>query len=298
MSQSKFAIGIIALAMMSQSCDRVNQMFKSKKELSSNITLIQEGKGSDSLAKVGDFVSIRFSISTTTAAGKDTLMNTSSQNGPKPVVITIQPAPFKGSPEDALTQLHEGDSALISVPVDSFARGGMPLPPMFRKGQKLSYNIRMVKIISQKDSLARKEVTDKSTGLKEDSLLKSLVNKFAPNAVSVTPLPSGLIVAIIKQGNGAKPAAGDTAFVEYTGKFVSGQVFDKSEGRPPMPVAVGTGMVIPAWDQGLLVLPQGTKAVLFAPSRLAYGASDPRSPIPPYSPLIFEVNIVKVKVKK
>ena len=72
-------------------------------------------------------------------------------------------------------------------------------------------------------------------------------------------------------------------------------VFDSSYRRQqPLTFTVGVGQVIEGWDEGILLLHEGDKARLVIPSELAYGASGAGGVIPPHTPLIFDVELVKV----
>jgi FKBP-type peptidyl-prolyl cis-trans isomerase len=96
--------------------------------------------------------------------------------------------------------------------------------------------------------------------------------------------------------------------VHYTGKLLNGKVFDTSvidvakannvftEGRDYEPISfpLGAGQVIQGWDEGLTYINEGAKAILLIPSYLAYGERGAGGEIPPNSPLIFEVEMVKV----
>jgi len=94
-------------------------------------------------------------------------------------------------------------------------------------------------------------------------------------------------------GTGAVARAGDTVSVHYTGRLQNGTVFDSSIGRDPIQFVLGTGQVIPGWDQGLQGMKVGGKRLLVIPPQLAYGAAD-YGPIPGNSTLIFEVQLVGV----
>ena len=60
----------------------------------------------------------------------------------------------------------------------------------------------------------------------------------------------------------------------------------------------GAGAVIPGWDEGLLLLSQGSKATFVIPSSLAYGDHGQGDDIKPYSTLVFDIELVKVKPAK
>ena len=94
-------------------------------------------------------------------------------------------------------------------------------------------------------------------------------------------------------GTGAVAQAGDTISVDYTGKLEDGTVFDTSVGKTPYTFVLGTGAVIPGWDQGLVGMKVGGKRLLIIPPALGYGSQD-YGPIPANSTLIFEVTLNKV----
>lgn len=102
-----------------------------------------------------------------------------------------------------------------------------------------------------------------------------------------------LVMQDVVAGSGPAAQPGDTVRVHYTGKFENGTVFDTSVGLSPIEFVLGTGRVIPGWDQGLVGMQQGGKRLLIIPPNLAYGAND-YGPIPGNSTLIFEVELVEL----
>jgi FKBP-type peptidyl-prolyl cis-trans isomerase len=83
--------------------------------------------------------------------------------------------------------------------------------------------------------------------------------------------------------------------VNYKGMLLDGTVFDSSEGREPFTFQLGQGQVIKGWDEGIALMQKGTKALLIIPSALAYGDRGAGDMIPPYSPLVFEVEMIDFK---
>jgi FKBP-type peptidyl-prolyl cis-trans isomerase len=111
----------------------------------------------------------------------------------------------------------------------------------------------------------------------------------------VVVLESGLQYKIITQGTGAKPAsAADTVKVNYRGTLIDGTVFDSSYDRGE-PIQFPLNGVIKGWTEGLQLLNEGTKAILYIPSDLAYGEQGAGRDIGPNSTLIFEVELLEVK---
>jgi len=106
---------------------------------------------------------------------------------------------------------------------------------------------------------------------------------------------SGLMYLIEEEGQGTKPNKGDSVQVHYELKLTSGVVVDSSFQRgQPISINIGVGQVIPGWDEGIMLLKEGSKATLVVPSDLGYGPSGAGGVIPPNATLIFKVQLVKV----
>jgi FKBP-type peptidyl-prolyl cis-trans isomerase len=103
---------------------------------------------------------------------------------------------------------------------------------------------------------------------------------------------SGLQYEVISEGTGAKPAETDTVRVNYEGTFIDGEVFDSSYSRGE-PTEFPLNGVIPGWTEGIQLMREGAKYKFYIPSDLGYGPQG-TGPIPPYSPLIFEVELLSI----
>jgi FKBP-type peptidyl-prolyl cis-trans isomerase len=103
---------------------------------------------------------------------------------------------------------------------------------------------------------------------------------------------SGLQYQVVKSGTGKKPAATSQVTVHYTGKLLDGTVFDTSTDGEP--ATFGVNQVIPGWTEALQLMKEGDKWILYVPDALAYGERGAGGQIPPYSVLIFEVELIKV----
>jgi len=111
---------------------------------------------------------------------------------------------------------------------------------------------------------------------------------------SVVSLPDGLQYAIITEGNGPLPGAGDMVKVNYTGWLIDGTKFDSSIDRGE-PAVFGVGDVIQGWSEILQQMPVGSKWKVWIPADLAYGANSPQgSAILPFSTLIFEIDLMEI----
>ena len=104
---------------------------------------------------------------------------------------------------------------------------------------------------------------------------------------------SGLRMIILSDGSGEKPEKGQICSVQYTGKLEDGTIFDSTSKRGNMPFKfpVGTGKVIPGWDEAFLDMKVGEKRTLIIPPELGYGSRGAGSLIPPNAYLIFDVEL-------
>jgi peptidylprolyl isomerase len=114
--------------------------------------------------------------------------------------------------------------------------------------------------------------------------------------VSTTTTASGLQYVELRTGSGPKPLTGEVVAVHYTGKLDDGSIFDSSydRGEPTIRFALGTGAVIPGWDEGIALMNEGGQATLIIPPNLAYGEAGAGGVIPPNATLTFDVELVDI----
>ena len=105
---------------------------------------------------------------------------------------------------------------------------------------------------------------------------------------------SGLQYEVIKQGKGPKPTAESTVKVHYEGTLIDGTVFDSSYQRGE-PIEFPLNGVIKGWTEGLQLMPVGSIYKLYIPYELGYGERGAGQSIPPYSTLIFKVELLDIK---
>ncbi len=110
---------------------------------------------------------------------------------------------------------------------------------------------------------------------------------------SVVTLPSGVQYKILKEGNGAQPVDSNQVVVNYEGKLIDGTVFDSSYQRN-QPATFGVNQVIAGWQEALKLMPVGSEWEIYIPQEQGYGTRDMGN-IPPYSTLIFKVELLEIK---
>lgn len=104
---------------------------------------------------------------------------------------------------------------------------------------------------------------------------------------------SGLQYEVITQGTGETPTYESTVRTHYHGTFIDGSIFDSSVSRGE-PVEFPVSGVIAGWTEALQLMPVGSKYRLYVPHQLAYGERGAGAAIPPYSALVFEVELLDI----
>ena len=121
---------------------------------------------------------------------------------------------------------------------------------------------------------------------------KVAVSKVAPAGVTT---PSGLTYLITKKGTGRQPKTGETVVIHYTGTLTNGVKFDSSRDREQVfAFKLGVGQVIKGWDEALQLMDIGDKIRVILPYQLAYGEQGAGNNIPPFSPLVFEIELLDI----
>lgn len=128
-------------------------------------------------------------------------------------------------------------------------------------------------------------------GHREDGEAFLAKNKTEPD---VQTTASGLQYKVITAGTGKKPGPRSVVEVHYRGTFLNGKTFDSSYDRNET-IEFPLNGVIAGWTEGLQLVQEGGKIMLYIPYNLAYGERGAGGVIPPFATLIFEVELIKVK---
>jgi len=175
------------------------------------------------------------------------------------------------------------DSSGMNPNIDEFVKG-------FKDnltGGKTRFS--MEEVSELLDKAFTKMSEEKNAGAKqaENSFLAENAKK---PGVKITA--SGLQYEIINETTGKKPSSNSTVLVHYEGRLVDGTVFDSSYDREPWETEINR--VIPGWTEGVQLMSVGSKFIFYIPSQLAYGESGIQGIIPPFSTLIFSVELLDI----
>lgn len=255
---------------------------------------------------VGDYGFVHISV-----YQDDSLVNSTYQMGRTvPMVVpdlTQIPEDQKGVGKanpvaDVLAFMKVGDSITVEIPIDSAMRKS----PSLTNAKKLAYGIVLMEVKNKEQydqyiQEQRKVAEEKTNAIKSQEAaiatqLGGIVKdyKAGTNKDKIKSTASGLKYLVIEEGTGKQAVAGKSVDVMYYGMLPNGEEFDNSYKRgEPISFPLGQGQVIRGWDEGIALLKEGSKAVLFIPSDLGYGDQG-TGKIPGKSELMFYVELQKV----
>jgi len=244
-----------------------------------------EKSDNDLAPEVTNFVTITMTYGT-----EDSVMF-DSKKMPQAMDIPVLASVHKGDLYEGLMMMHVGDSAVFKCDADSVFTKlfRVPnIPPGLDSVDYIYFNIKMQDIKTEAELQAAREAEMEMHKNEETVKRNAYLDANYPDAEASA---TGLYYIQTKKGNGNKPEAGMKVKVHYTGTLLDGTKFDSSVDRgEPFEFPLGQGRVIKGWDEGIANMKKGEKGVLIVPSDLAYGTG--RQGIPPYSTLVFEVELV------
>lgn len=201
-----------------------------------------------------------------------------------------------------LGKMHVRDSFHFFFPVDSFRQ----IPPGFDKfTEPVVYRIGIVRVLDEtkfkafSDSIqqiqeqARQLVRNKLPEV--ETMVKGYYDTYKKGGFDsqMKTTPNGVKYVIHEEGTGPMPKKGEQVSVSYYGMLdADGKMFDNSWSRgQPHQFPLGQGQVIQGWDETIALLNKGTKATLFIPAALGYGAAGSPPSIPENAALVFYIEI-------
>ncbi|MDP4268299.1 MAG: FKBP-type peptidyl-prolyl cis-trans isomerase [Bacteroidota bacterium] len=247
-------------------------------------------------AKIGDILTLDI-VYRIIKNKKDSVLFSSYKMG-NPMVIELMKPEYKGDIIRGFAELCEGDSATFIANADSFflkSAQMKQLPDFIKKGSEIYFDVKLRKVQSKTEYQTAKEAEMKKLEGEENKKLDEYISK---NNIKEKPTKSGLIYIELKKGNGAKAKMNDKVKINYTGYLIDGKKFDSSYDRnQPFDFTAGIGNVVPGMDEAINMMQVGGKAKIIIPSKIAYGARG-AGPIPPFSTLIFEIELLEISNAK
>jgi FKBP-type peptidyl-prolyl cis-trans isomerase len=283
---TKFMIALVALVVLGTACSEYPGFKKDKTGLYYKFYLTHK---KEMTPENGDVVELTYTLRTADSVIIDNIS----------IYDMITESLFKGDIYDALRKMHVGDSATFIMNGDTFFHYFLGQPFPFTK-KELYFDIKLNNITSKEDYERQQamqnmqyETMIEELRIAEEGVISDYLET---NKISVKPTENGLYLMKNSAGRGAMVKNGSKVKVHYTGKLLDGTVFDSSVERgDPIELTVGAGQVIPGWEEALLLMRGGDKATVLIPSKLAYGSRGAGYVIEPYTPLLFDMEVVSVE---
>ncbi len=272
---------------------------------------IHEHPDTGAQVKTGDMASVLLKF-----YNEDTVLFSYTDNPQMPRSIDIQPSEYPGDIFDALRLLRAGDSATFILRGDSlFVRlfGFPEVPSFIKKNPLVRVDVRIEGVIpaAEAEHIRAREEAGWQESLRqmkeqEAGVIRDYLKR---ENITARPTASGLYYVELKPGRDPRVEKGKSVSVNYTCMLPNGQIietslrevalksgiFDTLFEYKPMEFIEGDQSTIPGWEEGISYMRKGGKARLIVPSSLAYGEKGLEDLIPPYSPVIYEIEVLEVK---
>jgi FKBP-type peptidyl-prolyl cis-trans isomerase len=247
--------------------------------------------------------------------GTDSVIYTTAGQPMPGYLMANDSMPANNGMDEIFLNLRKGDSIVFQSTAKIIF--GENVPPFLKEEETVKVNLGAFEVM---DETAIQAYFEKMMAAEDSKKSGRAVEMLAEEAkvieayaadkgLSVQKTANGLYYAIEREGSGEVTTPGTTMYVNYAGYLLDGTLFDTSypeiakannmfsEGREygPLPVNVGMGQVIPGWDEGLMLLKNGSKAKFLIPSPLGYGEAGAGGMIGPNSILVFDVEVTDVQ---
>jgi len=246
----------------------------------------------------------------------DTVFFVSSRDLSVPYQFEILEPKFPGDIYDALLVMAVGDSATFIIDGDSLFLFDFEIqdyPDFITPETEVFMDVKVQDVMPQEDFLLEKNAYRDRLGKmradlkeKEENDIRSYLEE---NDFNVNPTESGLYYIELKKGSGPAVEPGKFVKVDYSAMFINGEIFETTKqdiavkynifdsllNYQPFRYLQGDTLTIAGWNEGLSFMNQGGRGLLVIPSALAYGEQGIEGLIPPFTPLIYDVEILEVK---
>lgn len=256
-------------------------------------------------AQMGDVAEVELTLKD---AKDSVIFNSANKKGEADSIKTIRlhlKDSYKGCLALGITTMTVGDSASFHISADSLyykTFQAKNLPPFIQAGSMMTCNVKLVKIETQEQAKAEREKRiqvreAEAEKLKADEA--NVISKYlSDNKLTMKPEADGMYILKDDKGKGKGIKEGDSVEVEYTATLLDGTVAEQSDHgaeRTSYFVSYKKEPELPGIDDALAMMKEGEKVKALFPSSLAFGKQQQGALIEPYTPLIFEIKVVKVK---
>lgn len=206
---------------------------------------------------------------------------------------------FEGSIDECFAMMAEGENTTFILPAEGFFLKTLQteLPSFLQPDSRMKITVDMIEIQTGEEYRKEKEAFlhwIEDFGDYEKVILRQFIEE---EKLPVELMGSGIYFINLIPGTGKKVELGDTITINYEGRFLNGKFFDSTIKRnEPFQFVYGTEwQVVKGLDEAIGRMKEGEKSLVILPSGLAFGSGGSSTGIiPPFTSLIFEVEILKV----
>ena len=246
-------------------------------------------------------------IGPTAKGDKDSVYLDTHQKGGDSVGAILIPSKslYRGSLEDGIKMMTIGDSAIFKINADSlyikaFHVNAQQVPPFITGKTLFTFAIKLLSFETKDGMMAARQAETKRRMAQRDARKgmegKEIAAYLQKNNLDVKPDADSIFYLQVTKGTGPQVQQGDSIVIRYKGTFLEGGVFDP--GNQPLKMVYSQNMpLIKGWINILGKMNEGEKVKVLIPSAMAYGMRG-AGQIEPYTPLIFDMEVVRVKSNK
>jgi len=289
----KLLLSVIVTGLLVVSCTRSDK-FEGFTKGSNNVWYKVHTRGDDTAkARLNNFVTVKMRYYL-----KDTVLFDSKELEGKFVFPIIKPL-FQGDIYNGIKLMSPGDSFTFAVVADSFfykTANLKKLPDFVTPGEPMYFDIKLLKIQTQSQYQKLKNQKLQREKVNQFKLLSDYLTK---NKITTKPLESGLLYTTLQKGYGRKPRKGDMCkvFMKVKAIGVDYNLY-YNFGKEPLFIEYGKAFDTPGLMQGLGLMHEGEKAQLIVPSDIGIGQDGKGGVVPPFSTIIYEIKLDKLKTKE
>ena len=232
--------------------------------------------------KQGDWVSLNMRY-----VYKDSILFDSKKATGSPVRFQLPPSDFKGDIYEGIKMMSAGDSASFIINADSlfFKTFRQKSRPSFIDSNSIIHFYIALLSVDSPENMMKKE--------------QEALNQYIQDQqITVAPLASGLYFIEQQAGKGASVDSGTWVKLNFKVSLIDGkQIFSSLERGEPIRFEYGKRFDTPGMEEGVKMLKKGGKAKLIVPSKIGFGEMGRGALVPPYSTLIYEVEILDLQSK-
>ncbi|MEA3449173.1 MAG: FKBP-type peptidyl-prolyl cis-trans isomerase [Bacteroidota bacterium] len=204
---------------------------------------------------------------------------------------------YQGSINYGLLQMHEKDSAEFIVEASGFftyTKELINIPDFVSPGDSIRFFVKIIDIVPNTEFQTTQEKKIADARQQENSNIKKYMLE---HDIEATNIGDRIYREIHSQGKVQEIDEDSRVTIHYIGLFLNDSPFSdtKKEGKP-FTFDMGKSIVIPGLEKGLSGVKENSKLTLIIPFEQAYGPYQ-EGPIPPYSTLVFKIEVLKVSNK-